>query len=244
MSEDRAVSNVFGYVLLFSVILLSITTTFTFGLDAIEQGQDGTVQESSTQAMGTVGDRIETLRESNTTVRRSQIRTRRGTIGYGEQTRVTVSVDGTEQLQTTFRPLEYQFDGTTLAYEAGAIVRTNADGGTLVDDPPFVFDDDAVVLPIVSTEPETQRLISGAAVTVRLGRVASRQAYFGTGSDPVEIEIDTTAQRAAVWQRTLSERGGSCTEPTPGTVECEFTPSDADATIVVREFRVSYAFET
>jgi len=244
MTDTRAVSNVLGYVLLFSVVLLSITATFTFGIDAIGDASDRTVQQSGQHSMQTLGDRIETLRESNTTVQQGQLRAGRGTIGYGEQTRVTVSVAGSPELQTDFRPIQYRFDGTTVAYEAGGIVRTSDDGGAvLVDEPTFVFDDDAVILPIVTTEPAAQRQVSGGTVTTTFERVASEQAYFGTSAAPVTLSIETTEGRATVWERTLSEAGATCSRPTPDTAACTYTPSNADATIIVREFRVNYEFE-
>lgn len=246
MPTERAVSSVLGYVLIFAIVLLSITATFTLGLGALTDARDGSVQENSRRSMQSLSTTIEAVRETNTTVRDIRLRTGPGTVESGDQTRLTVSIDGSQTLQTTFRPIRYRYEDQQIVYEAGGLLQTTGDSGVLLERPPFVFEDDTVLVTPTTTTPIQRGSTNARTVTTVIRRATVRQATLLTGSHTVDVTIETQPRRAAIWERTLLEMlppSGTCSR-TGATVNCEFTPSDSDATILVREFRVSYAFSS
>lgn len=251
MSDERALSNTLGYVILFSIVLLSITLTATFGVGGLTDARDGTIRTNAQQSMQTLGSAADDLRESNTTIRESAFRTSSGTLGYGEKTTVTVSNSSHKWLNTTFRPIVYRFDGTTMAYEAGAVIESSDGSGNaaMVEEPPFVLDSNTIILPVTSTEPVAQGEVSGGIVTTQLLRESSTLNYTGSGRQNINITIQTTPERAAAWQQTIqSEPGvgsGDCgdSDISEGIVMCKWM-TNSNSRIIVREFHISYEYAT
>ena len=254
MTDRRAVSNTLGFVLLFGVVFFSIVAVNTVGLGALEEGRDTTIAQNAGLSMESMSDVIDDLREENTTARLSVLRGGGGTLSPGKDTSIKVTIDDSGAAgpnvvyDRTFTSIVYRLEGTEIVYEAGAVIRTQENGGgVLVDGPSFEMTDDAVFLPIVSTTSADGSSVGGSTVTTYLEKTDSiLQRHRPSHRGDVIFEIQTTAQRAPVWERTMEARinaGDPCTV-SGGTVTCTSSSSGSPRSVIVRDIRVTYEFVT
>lgn len=252
MTDRRAVSNTLGYVLLFGVVFFSIVAVHTLGVSALTEGRHDTISQNAALSMESMSDAIEDLREENTTARVSTIRGGGGTLSTGSQTTIRVWVGSqttsNRVYQESFRPIVYQLDNSKIVYEAGALIRTQgSEGAILIDAPEYKVQPEVTILPIINTSSTSGSSISGNTVTVYLEKTKSALRTTSLPSGTVTYQIQTTSQRAQVWQQHLSERIGMTCEPiSGGTVTCDNGGDDDDDsdTVIVQDIRITYELVT
>ena len=252
MINDRGLSNTLGYVLLFAFVLASITAAHTFGVSALEGSRDTTISQNAALSMESMSDAIDDLRKQNTTTRLSIIRGSGGTLSSGGDTTITIEVAGVQEYQRTLRPIVFHFKDTEIVYEAGALIRTQENGGAiLIDGAEYQMNDGAVILPVMATYSADGGSVNAQTVTTYIEKNHSSLDVYRTGTtDTVLFRIETTAQRAPVWKEMMEDRIGdpnacSITPPGSGTVECTSTiPSGPGRSIIVRDVRFTYEFVT
>ncbi len=252
-SRGRAVSDTLAFVLLFAVLLTSLTAAATLGVDSLTTVRDGAVRENAGLTVDSLAETVEELRRDGVGVRRGELRLGGGGLAAAsEPVRVTVDVgnDGSAELDRRVEPIVYRFEGTRVHYEAGAVVRTRDDDGLVSRPPPVRFDDDGIVLPVVSTTATAETVrVSGQRASVEFVHESATVVASGT-TDAVALRIETGPARAAAWHDRLEERIGTGSDPcsvgtntnpdTPAaTVDCTYSPGPGTP-VVVRLVTVRY----
>lgn len=241
---ERGVSNTLGYVLLFAIVIFSLTVVGTLGVESLENARDGTVEMNAEHSMTGVANALENIHRENVTRRSSQFGLGQGQLRPGDTTEVTVTLDGTDVVdETEIHPLVYESGDTQLVYEAGAVFRLQDSGGLVLREPNFVLENDATILPFVLTNassPDSSVGGSDSQVTLtrRDGDVSHETGFTGD----VEIEIETTDSRADLWRDMLNDEitgGGGCSISGSDTVECTHSPNPG-STVIVRTTTVAY----
>lgn len=248
--SERAVSDVIGFILVFSFISLTVGVVSITGFTGLEDRQDVEQVNNAERAFEILADNIEDIERRGAPRRSTEIGLAGAQLSSAETTKVEVTVlDSTTspptRLSTNVKilnPIRYSApDGTTLVYENGAVIREDPNGGAVMKrEPKLVFSDrgpagttiDTAILPIVPTSKamsiggETTALIrtrSGGSTV--LDRYAAPSKTY-----EAKLTITTSPERAAVWWRHLNEEietglgvADACgaTPPTGGTVVCD-----------------------
>jgi hypothetical protein len=245
--DNRGVSEVFGYVLMFTVTLLAMSTVVVFGVGALEDVQSSASADSGEFAMQTVESDVHALYRGTATTRVTELSVEQASVQSGEQTTVRVEalVGGTTELDETrtFRPIVYRTDEAAIAYENTLVARTQEDGEVVVTESLVTASSDQTILPVVATEPVDENDSSRGTTSVRLRRNASESGVVEGSPVTVTVEVLTTPQRVDVWDRELSARfaglaGPGCFQPSDTEVQCQF---ETDA-LVVTFVKVEYDF--
>ena len=248
MDNRRAVSNTLGFVLLFGIVFASIVAVNTVGLGALQEGRDTTIAQNAALSMESLSDAIEELREENGTTRLSVIRGGGGSIGPGESTTITISLDGTTVYDQTSKPIVYRLDEARIVYEAGALIRTQENGGAiLIDGPAYEFDNDIALFPVTKTTSVDGETISGQTVTTYLEQVKSSLLEHRTSySNTITYRIQTSPQRVQVWHKMMDgmAAGDPCSVSGADTVECTYNTGGSSLTVIIRDVHVTYEFVT
>ncbi|MFB6156542.1 MAG: hypothetical protein ABEJ34_01705 [Haloferacaceae archaeon] len=244
MSDDaRGVSDVIGFVLVFSLIVGSISVMTVVGLDGLQDARDSARVENAELAFDVLANNIEDSQRRGAPGRATEIRLGGGGLTVGEETVIRVTVGGTTTSRT-IEPIVYEFEGTHIVYESTAVLRQESGGAVFVREPSFVLPaastPNRTAIPLVATDVPDGRIGGRTTVLVRTTAI-SRSVINDTDDATVTLEIETTEARAAAWDRYLEERlpGSACSYGGGETVTCTF---DTDR-IVVSSTRIDVTYE-
>ncbi|MHB9285708.1 hypothetical protein ACKVMT_01550 [Halobacteriales archaeon Cl-PHB] len=213
--SDRGVTDVVAFVLMFSVIILSIGLVSTAGLDALEEMRDDEQLNSAERGMQTVASTLADVHRQGDSFRRVRLAPNHGHVRLAEST-LRVTAGGTI-IERDVNALEHELqtdDGSVaLVYESGAVFRT--DGGSARFRPDWRCSPDTglavVSLVNLTTDgslsvgggqssqliPDPEGIPSdapvrsaGQSVEVNVVRTSATVAYRGDG--PVTIDVGDT----------------------------------------------------
>lgn len=221
-TRPRAQATVIGFVLVFGIVLTMVGLVSVIGLNELQGARDAEQLENAERAFDVLADNIEDTYRGGAPARATEIRLSEATLGFGDPTEVTVTVDGTAHTRT-IRPIVYDSEGqdTQIVYESGAVIRVERDGARLARPPALLITSEATALQFIQTKAETDRQLGGTTtVLVRTTRTKSNVVAVTSNAD-VSIEIDTTTDRAPAWARYFESTGpiSNCAV-SGGTVTC------------------------
>lgn len=216
--SDRGQSELIGYVLIFSAVVLAITGIVTFGVSALDQVQSSTVADNGEFAMQSVAADMEALYYGTATSRNTELTLDSATLETGAPTTVNVTANRGGRkvaINRTFRPIVYKTDDVAIAYENTLVVRDQARGSVAVTEPHLTISRDQAVVPVVETNSSIQS-VGGTTYQIHaiLANTTGR-SLTRTASDPVRLNVTVQSlpDRVNVWERQLNESVGDMTRP-------------------------------
>lgn len=235
---DRGVSEVIGFVLIFSLITLSVGTVYVVGFGGLQDARDTEQLRNVERAFDVLADNVDDIAVNDAPNRATEFRLYEADLTVGEPTRFTVDVDdGTTVTSYSVNayPIVYEAQGspTTIRYLNGAVIRQDRNGERFLEQPTFVFRETGgertAVIPIIQTRSQGEQTVGGTGtVLVRANRVLAES--LGTHVDggttyDVEITVETTERRAPLWRDALNSELDAAYGVTPcsssgGTVTC------------------------
>ncbi|MFC6752601.1 DUF7289 family protein [Halorubrum tibetense] len=250
--DERAVSDVVGYVLVFALVTATLAAVFTIGFVGLEERQDAERVENVERAFDVLDDNVRDIQRYEDPSRATEVRLSGGSMSLAEPTTVTV-----EQLDAgnntvgnvttrTSNAITYTRDDTTIGYDMGARFRTQGDTTVFRSGPRFVAEDGKTVLPIVRT-----RLGDGSDTvrgdgTVQVSTETAELRWFEypeSDVDPADVEdirIRIDSQRADAWGEYLERTGGfSVVETGETSVSARLEHDDA---VYIRVYVVDVSF--
>ncbi len=155
--DERGVSDVVGYILVFSLITITIGTVFAVGITGVEDRREAERVANVERAFDVLDDNLRDIQRYGDPNRATEIRLAGGTLSVSTETRVALATtnDSDDVANHTLdgwtsRTIAYEDGDTTIAYEAGALVRGDGDGSVMLSEPRFVAADGRTTLPVVA----------------------------------------------------------------------------------------------
>lgn len=237
-SDDRAVSELIGYVLAFSIMIASVGVVYTGGLGAVVEYQQDERETNAERAFVALAESLNDLQRGDAPARNGEIRLAEGTLSIQDGPRISVVVDGAngsvEVYEDEVGALSYAVGNTRVAYVTGGVLREDGDAGSIAADPPVACEDGSAVVSLVTLKAGDATARAGQGSVLIEAQKGSTRVLYPTGSDAdassVELSID---ENSAAWTRALSEAGW---EESGGDLTCE-----ADR-VVVRRTSVTVDF--
>lgn len=234
MTEQRGVSDVIGFVLVFSLVATTVAIVSLSGFTALEDVRDAEKINNAQRAFDVLADNVEDVYDGGVPSRGTEISLVDAQLGTGSTITVNVTARNTTTsdnftVSRTVRPIVWSDatnDGTELVYALGAVLRAQPDGGVVITEPPFRLGSDRSVVRIVETAADQPQLFGGSTVLVRATQSNDRVI---AAEDPPpgfdELWLNITTPRADIWNQYLDERpGADCsvvTLPGDDKVACE-----------------------
>lgn len=210
-ADERGVSNVVGYVLVFSLVTVTIGTVFAVGITGIEDRQEAERVANVERAFDVFDDNLRDVQRYGDPSRSTEIRLSGGTLSVAETTRVELrnASDGVVR-GFEFRSLTYANGDTTIAYEGGAWFRSDGDGAVMRSGPRFVAADGRTTLPLVRLYPLGSETVDReGTVQVAVDRTSPPnlvQAATADDDGPFDLRIESAY--AGAWRRYFEETDG------------------------------------
>lgn len=234
LGDDRAVSDVLAFVLIFSIIITSVGFAYVFGMGALESAQVSQQNNNAERGFLALTVTFNDLQTGRGEDRLSQLNPRGGRISVQDDPRVTISVDGEDRVDDqSVGALNYDHEGTTVSYELGATFRSDDGNSVMLRSPEFVCSPSAasgqerVVVSYANlTASSPSSITSSSTMRIRATEEDTDVHYpiNRTGAeDTREISSDVTIRiddspHADAWERYFDERDWTGVSRTGSTV--------------------------
>ena len=210
VADERGVSNVVGYVLVFSLVTVTIGVVFAVGITGVEERQNAERVANVERAFDVFDDNLRDVQRYEDPSRSTEIRLSGGTLSTAETARVQVRNESEAVLlDRRFHSLTYETDDTTIAYEMGAWFRTDGDATLMRSEPRFVADAGRTTIPLVLLYPSGDRTVAGeGTVQVRAGGLRSNTGPDYGAADHETLELRIESPRSEAWERYFERADG------------------------------------
>ena len=203
--DDRGQSEVVGYVLVFSVVVLTVALVTVSGQAALVETRD-TQQTANLEAgFHVLAANVDDVVRGDAPSRSTELDLSGGRVALGPPATVAVRAEYTSNGTLAFeharatRPLVYRAEsGAQLVYANGAVIVQGEDGGAaMLRRPQVLLSADRTVFPLVNTTLDRQQLRGRAASVERESRVLVRterrkRGVLDSTDAPVELTVEIT----------------------------------------------------
>ncbi|WP_435066296.1 DUF7289 family protein [Halobaculum sp. EA56] len=221
MSGSRAQSDTVGFVLVFSLIVLTVGTVYAAGFPALTDLRAAEQTENMERAFVVLDENVDDIVREGAPSRATEIKLNGGTLAVEETTSVTVYAENTSDASRNFtvtaasRPITYSDGDTTVAASFGAVLRGDGDAAVMRSDPGWLIDNERAMLPLTVTTRSGDRTAIGGSSTVLVAmdatsRGIAREMTAGNGS-AITVNVTVESPRADAWRRYFEslDAGGS-----------------------------------
>jgi hypothetical protein len=245
-SNERAVRNIIGLTLTFSIIIVSVGLTATLGYQQLDDVSQAERVENARAGFEGVAAGLERLQQQRSVVATTELDLSGGSLTVTDGT--TMTLRATENFNRTVSTggLRYRIGDASFTYEAGALFRTDNQGNSvMIAQPTMSCTSERAVVSVVSLEPASSSQFGGEVVSVSATAESSELLYplnrTGTDSatDAEEANLTVTSPRSRAWKRHF-ETTGNWTQsgPLDDTYVC-----DAVDAVYIRRTNVTIAFQ-
>lgn len=217
--DDRGVSEVLAFVVVFSIIITSVGLVYSIGFGSLNDFQEGEQKTNSVRAFDAFSTVFDDIQQGRAVTRSGELKLSGGTIQVTDDSEFDVRVnDDTDTIwdwnggsAETTGSLRYDVDGTVVAYENGAVFRKDGDSSAMIGDPSFRCGDDRAVISIVVLDGNSSTAQSrDGNVEITADVQDERMLFSTTGSDSsaesVTITVDDS-EFGDAWERNLESNG-------------------------------------
>lgn len=148
---DRAISDVVGYVLVFSLIVTTVGVVTTAGFGTLDDRQSAERINNVERAFDVFATNVEDVYRDGAPSRATEMRLAEGTIRHGDAVTITVEASDERNVTVSPRPFVYADGETEIVYVAGAVIRSESESAVVLRDPPFYVDSGTATFPLVET---------------------------------------------------------------------------------------------
>ncbi|SHH32041.1 DUF7289 family protein [Halobaculum gomorrense] len=213
----RAQSDAIGFVLVFSIIILTVGTVYATGFGALQDLRSDEQLDNMERAFDVLADNVDEMAHEGAPSRATEIKLTGGTLAVDGATTITMRAVNTSNsadnatVSATTRPISYTHDSSTVALSFGAVLREDGDAAVMRSDPGWAIDDDHALVPlVVTTHSGDTTALGGRSTVLVAGTVRARRLVtdFDTGAgSQARVNLTVTSPRVEAWKRYLESAG-------------------------------------
>ncbi|WP_224269566.1 DUF7289 family protein [Haloprofundus salinisoli] len=234
--RSRAVSETVSFILVFALITSTVGVVYVSGFSGLQDARDAERFTNAERAFDVMADNLADIHHEDAPSRATELKLAESQLLLGQSHSIGVDIEGRDAVDDpgkSYQPILFRTgSGPELVYENGALIRTDASGGSvMLREPDFVSrgtgDDRILVVPMILTNPGDGRSNVGGSTTVLVRAEHAGTERFPDATTSVTLTLDTTTERAPVWERYFeSELGRECelTGVAESTVTCSDVP--------------------
>ena len=234
--SERGQSETIGFILIFSLIIISTGIIFVQGTTGLEQARNDEQTQNAVRAFNILSANVEDISRDAAPSRETEIQLGGGRLSVEEPMWFNVSITDqngvTETYPSYMYAITYESEGAgTVVYSNSAVFRQYETAGTtesvLVSKPQFKIRGSSILISQYRVRPEggKTKSVSGSGTALIRTEGADSQVVLQQNPSEVTVEIGPTPRRDT-WIAHFEESGFSCTTPEPGVAECSKTSVD------------------
>ncbi|ELY98875.1 hypothetical protein C482_11378 [Natrialba chahannaoensis JCM 10990] len=229
--DNRGVSEVIAFVLVFGIILSSVALLSMTGFQAMEDYQENEQLQNAERAMDALAENYnDVLQHSAIEERYAELSLREGTVSTGSDgTELTITIersDGTSDIvkhdfdiggdntdSFSLGEFAYTTGSDTIAYDGGAVVRESEYGSAVVRQPHLKCSDDRAIISLVTIDTDERSIQSSDGLGFTMSVENRTAELYDEDIEDVRITVDSPTAETA-WEDHILDRGnwddGTC----------------------------------
>jgi hypothetical protein len=256
-TDDRALSDVVGYILSFTVVLVSVFAATSLGFSQLAEFQQDEEITNTERAFQLIEQNFDQIQGSQADARRSEISLEPGNLALLDPpgtSSVDVTVNGTGvDLTVPMRALRYQVGDTNIAFEGGAVFYVDQNQNTILEDGPEMFCRQrgsrpaVAIVSVVTLTGSTGVNFAGGniGITGALNRSSLLYPLNVSGSDTVaagtNVTVELDSEYAEAWSEHFTDDETGWERIGPDTYQCS-DHSGNGIEIYVRQTSIDVSF--
>ena len=194
---DRAQSELIGFALVFGIVVLSLLVVSVAGYTGLQNAQEHQQTTNVQPAFEVLSNNVDDVVHYGAPSRATEIKLADASLSIEESLEITVegesATEGEFSHNYTAHSIVYDSgSGTEITYVGGMLVREDDGNAVAFGEPNFVFTEERVTLPIVSTYPEGTDSVGGSTTLLVETRHSETELYTETVSGDVTIDVDSS----------------------------------------------------
>ena len=210
--RSRGVSEVVGYLLVFSIVVTIVSVIYASGMPMVERTKENSALQSMETVFITLQSNIKKVALAQSPVRTMKLNLIKGSISANKTAgTITITVDGND-ISIQFGNIEYTLGARKMIYELGAVIESTPGGSIIVSDPPIFFTNSSgkahVFISVINASGTFSA--GGGIAEMQIGPYnVSRDTHVYYNSSPVtSLNISVTSQYQDAWDRYLNKEFG------------------------------------
>jgi hypothetical protein len=246
--DRRGVSEVIGFVLVFSLVVASVGIVFTVGLGGLQDARDTERVTNAERAFDVLAENYRDVL-AGTPSRSTQIRLSGADMRAGDDVEFEVrDGDGNTTASWSVTSIVFAVDDESIRFVNGAVIRESRDGAVMIQDPPgFVGADRALFQDVAFKNGGPAGVGGERTVQVRTEHT-SNPDNIGSNvyENTTDRELWIVTHNPEPWRTYYGDRGLSCgvtdlAGDDRDRVECEL--DGLDRFVVVDQGSITFSFE-
>ena len=228
-SEERGVTEIVGFVLSFSIIIVSVGLLMTAGFGSLNDLQGNQQVNNAEQVFIAMSDGFADLEEGYAPSRTGLVELQgEAFLRVSNDSEIDVTVNGpgfSDTIRT--RSLEYRFKGITVAYENGAVFRERNNNSVMTGSSPGFYcsnSSNVAIISLVTIEAPSEPSISGGTVSIAATQQSTKLLYpeDRTVSTVQNVTVEVDSPHADAWDRHFADEDTDWVEKSKtGRASCE-----------------------
>ena len=241
-ASERAVSDVIGFVLVFSLVTLIVGTVYISGLGGLEDARASERLTNAERAFDVLSENMDDVVDTGARSRSTEIKLSNAQLGFGEPVKFTVNMtsDPGTNYTASVRPIVFSIGDTDVVYANGAVIRSDPGGSVMLHEPTMVSGE-RTLLPTIVTRGRSSGIGGSGRVLVRSVEATNDVVRFDDpAGDSYDVEISVTTPRTRAWERYLESQFDTTCTVSGQTVTCgTFSAERVDLQVVKIDVRIS-----
>lgn len=218
-SQARAVSDVLGYALVFSLVVSSVAIVSTAGVDQLEGVRDAEQMNNAERAFDLLATNMDDIAREGAPSRATEMRLVDAQLDVADPIEVTFrGIDEDDPAANNFTesydvwPVVYrgQVSDSEVVYAGGTVFRTYPDSGVALRKPSIIAEngstgENRTVIPLVHTRSRSVQSRSGGIARVRATHASTELLVSDTSGTYETVFVNVTSPRADLWVDMLDE---------------------------------------
>lgn len=210
-ADGRGISDVIGYVLVFSLVVSVVGVVSVSGFASLSDIRDAEQANNAERAFDVLSDNTADIYEHGAPSRATEISLADAGIRTTDTVTINVSVNDTSSADnmtftTKSRTIVWEGRGNTeIVYSLGATLRDDRQGGIVLSAPPFQLDSDRTVIPVVQLRSRGGQAFSGSTIRIRAVHGSTSVSLSEETPKYDEAWINITTPRASIWEQHLDQ---------------------------------------
>ncbi len=203
IQNDKAVTEVIGFIYIFAIVILAMSLIFVMGYPALQSSMDETIFESTEQSFIILQTDMKMVAFDQVPVKSLAVQLQSSTISVTNNSNITIEInDGTDTIYGS-GGIEFQKNDKVLTYEDGAVFKEYPSGTIMVSNPRIYTDringNNITTIGIVSVNGTSS--IGGASIATVIMKWDNSSVNTGTN---VNVSLTINSIYAPEWESYLN----------------------------------------
>jgi hypothetical protein len=240
--RKRAVSDVISFILIFSLMIVSVGIVATVGIGILQDYRDAERVNSAEKVMMIAGEGIEEVAAGGSPRRTNELELRGGDLFVSDGADVAVRAGGTfyPTASNETGSLVYAYSSgrdSQFVYSSGLLLRQEGGGAVPLDGPRFICGEETATVQLVRIEAEGPSSVGGSTVRVEVQRNDTEVLFPSGPTSDVLLNVTTgVAEQDRAWRETLTRPQYGWTHVSDGTYRCSVDRATVTRTTVTVRF--------